>query len=90
MFTLRTAGLCLPRKASYMAGKVIVRTMVPTCLTLNCQSSATTAFFKQGMESGLGSLALKTEEVGPTGETLYERGTFSFHGKDGSVIEEGK
>ncbi len=53
-------------------------------------SADTAAFFKKGMESGLGSLMLTTDEVGPIGETINERGTFSFHGKDGSVLEEGK
>ncbi len=53
--------------------------------------AATTAFFKKGMESGLGSLKLATDEVARLNEeTINERGTFSFHGKDGSVLEEGK
>lgn len=53
-------------------------------------NAATSEFFKKGMESGLGSLKLTTDEVGPIGETINERGSFSFLDKDGSVLEEGK
>ncbi len=44
------------------------------------------------MSSGVKSVLLKTDEVGPlnTTDTAYERGHYTFYKEDGSVLDEGK
>ena len=61
-------------------------------LPLPPSSAGASSVFGGAMSSGVKSVLLKTDEVGPlnTTDTAYERGHYTFYKEDGSVLDEGK
>ena len=48
--------------------------------------------FAGAMASGVKSLLLKTDDIGPLDATemVYERGHYTFYNGDGGVVDQGK